>query len=272
MGRPAKFDFDSRRGADHARPASLDDHARRARGPPGHGRTGLGPHRRGIGAVRGEPGGPGAAYAIAKAAEETLLRTIAREVASTGVTANLVVVRKIDANHARETEPSPKNAAWTTPEEIAATMRFPCSDAAAAINGAIRSTVAADPLTPGIEADARRARAFAEPARRAGDDALPDRLRHRRGVGVRHRLVFRMDGPRDGRAIDRARLRFGYTLTVRQLLATGVVFAQALRLAFASDTISITVMEIVDTIIVLAIPGAMAAGLADPFGRRLSRW
>ena len=57
---------------------------------------------------------------------------------------------------------------------------------------------------------------------------------------------------------------FGYALTVRQLLATGVVFAQALRLAFASDTISITVMEIVDTIIVLAIPGAMAAGLADP--------
>ena len=82
------------------------------------------------------PAARGAAYAIAKAAEETLLRTIAREVASTGVTANLVVVRKIDADHARETEPSPKNAAWTTPEEIAATMRFLCSDAAAAINGA----------------------------------------------------------------------------------------------------------------------------------------
>ena len=36
------------------------------------------------------------------------------------------------------------------------------------------------------------------------------------------------------------------------------------RLAFASDTLSITTMEIVDTAIILVIPGAMAAGLADP--------
>jgi NAD(P)-dependent dehydrogenase (short-subunit alcohol dehydrogenase family) len=83
-----------------------------------------------------DPGAKGASYAIAKAAEETLLRSVAREVSSTGVTANLVVVKKIDADHARESEPSPKNAAWTTPEEIASTMRVLCSDAAAAINGA----------------------------------------------------------------------------------------------------------------------------------------
>jgi NAD(P)-dependent dehydrogenase (short-subunit alcohol dehydrogenase family) len=83
-----------------------------------------------------DPGPKGASYAIAKAAEETLLRTVAREVSGSGVTANLVVVKKIDADHARETDPSPKNAAWTAPEEIAATMRFLCSDAAAAVNGA----------------------------------------------------------------------------------------------------------------------------------------
>ena len=56
---------------------------------------------------------------------------------------------------------------------------------------------------------------------------------------------------------------FGYGLTIRSLLAGGVAPGKALRLAFASDTLSITTMEIVDTIIVLAIPGAMAAGLLD---------
>ena len=57
---------------------------------------------------------------------------------------------------------------------------------------------------------------------------------------------------------------FGYALTVRGLLAGGVPVARALRLAFASDTISIGVMEIVDNLIVLVIPGAMAAGIVDP--------
>ena len=56
---------------------------------------------------------------------------------------------------------------------------------------------------------------------------------------------------------------FGYALTIRPLLASGIAFRQAGRLAFASDTLSITTMEIVDTVIVLAIPGAMAAGLLD---------
>ena len=57
---------------------------------------------------------------------------------------------------------------------------------------------------------------------------------------------------------------FGYALTIRPLLASGMPFRQAGRLAFASDTVSITTMEIVDTAILLAIPGAMAAGLTDP--------
>ncbi len=82
------------------------------------------------------PAAKGAAYAISKGAEETLLRALAREVAADGVTANLVVVKKIDVEHQRETEPLPKNAAWTTPEEIASVMRFLCSDDAAAITGA----------------------------------------------------------------------------------------------------------------------------------------
>ncbi len=84
----------------------------------------------------GEPRVKGASYAVGKAAEEALLRTLAREVADSGVTANLVLVRTIDAKHERETEPSPRNASWTTPEEIADTLVHLASPAGAAINGA----------------------------------------------------------------------------------------------------------------------------------------
>jgi Domain of unknown function (DUF4396) len=54
---------------------------------------------------------------------------------------------------------------------------------------------------------------------------------------------------------------FGYALTIRSLRASGIPYRRAGRLAAASDTLSIVTMEIVDTAIVLAIPGAMAAGL-----------
>jgi hypothetical protein len=56
---------------------------------------------------------------------------------------------------------------------------------------------------------------------------------------------------------------FGYALTIRPLVADGMPLRQAGRLAVASDTLSITTMEVVDTLIVIAIPGAMAAGLLD---------
>src|SRR5262245_41693818 len=56
---------------------------------------------------------------------------------------------------------------------------------------------------------------------------------------------------------------FGYALTIRPLVASGMPIRQAGRLAVASDTLSIVTMEIVDTAIVLAIPGAMAAGILD---------
>jgi len=57
---------------------------------------------------------------------------------------------------------------------------------------------------------------------------------------------------------------FGYALTVRGVLRAGVGLAAALKLALASDTISIAVMEIVDNAIMLAVPGAIDAGGADP--------
>jgi Domain of unknown function (DUF4396) len=57
---------------------------------------------------------------------------------------------------------------------------------------------------------------------------------------------------------------FGYALTMRPLLRSGLAFAAAARLALAADTVSITIMEIVDNALMLAIPGAMEAGLSSP--------
>jgi hypothetical protein len=57
---------------------------------------------------------------------------------------------------------------------------------------------------------------------------------------------------------------FGYSLTLRPLLAGGLAFAAAAKLAVAADTLSIAVMETVDNAVILLVPGAMAAGLGDP--------
>jgi hypothetical protein len=54
---------------------------------------------------------------------------------------------------------------------------------------------------------------------------------------------------------------FGYSLTMLPLLRSGLALATTLPLAFASDTISIAIMEVVDNLIILVIPGAMDAGL-----------
>lgn len=55
----------------------------------------------------------------------------------------------------------------------------------------------------------------------------------------------------------------GYALTLMPLLQGGLPAAVAFRLALAADTLSITIMEIVDNAVMLAIPGAMDAGLTD---------
>jgi hypothetical protein len=57
---------------------------------------------------------------------------------------------------------------------------------------------------------------------------------------------------------------FGYVLTIRPVLRTGVGVRRAAGVAFASDTVSITTMEIVDNVFILVVPGALAAGLAQP--------
>ena len=57
---------------------------------------------------------------------------------------------------------------------------------------------------------------------------------------------------------------FGYAFTAVPLLRSGFALGAAAGIALAADTISIAVMEIVDNAVLLVIPGAMEAGLADP--------
>ena len=56
---------------------------------------------------------------------------------------------------------------------------------------------------------------------------------------------------------------FGYGLTMLPLLRSGMALGAVLPLALASDTLSITVMETVDNLIIVVIPGAMDAGLGS---------
>ena len=56
---------------------------------------------------------------------------------------------------------------------------------------------------------------------------------------------------------------FGYALTSLPLLRAGLPISAVIPIALASDTVSIAVMEVVDNLIMVAIPGAIAAGAGD---------
>jgi len=56
---------------------------------------------------------------------------------------------------------------------------------------------------------------------------------------------------------------FGYSFTLVPVLRSGLALSTALGVALAADTLSITVMEIVDNAVLLVIPGAMDAGLTS---------
>jgi hypothetical protein len=56
---------------------------------------------------------------------------------------------------------------------------------------------------------------------------------------------------------------FGYSLTIMSVLRSGLSLRTAIGVALAADTVSILTMEIVDNAVVLAVPGAMKAGLTD---------
>lgn len=57
---------------------------------------------------------------------------------------------------------------------------------------------------------------------------------------------------------------FGYLLSTLPLLKSGLGIFAALSIVLAADTLSIATMEVMDNLVVIAIPGAMNAGLVNP--------
>lgn len=57
---------------------------------------------------------------------------------------------------------------------------------------------------------------------------------------------------------------FGYILTSLPLLRSGLALAAVVPIAVAADTVSISIMEAIDNAVMLAVPGAMDAGLDEP--------
>jgi hypothetical protein len=56
---------------------------------------------------------------------------------------------------------------------------------------------------------------------------------------------------------------FGYALTMAPVLRSGLTLRRALTVAFAADTVSIAVMELMDNAFILAVPKAIDAGLGS---------
>jgi hypothetical protein len=54
---------------------------------------------------------------------------------------------------------------------------------------------------------------------------------------------------------------FGYSLSMRPLIKGGLGLKKSFKIALASDTASISVMELTDNVFILAVPGAIHAGL-----------
>jgi NAD(P)-dependent dehydrogenase (short-subunit alcohol dehydrogenase family) len=78
--------------------------------------------------LAGRPNAKGGPYAIGKAGQEALMLTLSQELRGTGVTANLLQARSIDARR--------ENPSATTPQELAAAILYLLSEEAGTVNGA----------------------------------------------------------------------------------------------------------------------------------------
>jgi NAD(P)-dependent dehydrogenase (short-subunit alcohol dehydrogenase family) len=82
------------------------------------------------------PNARGGPYSVGKAGQEALMQTLSKELIGTGVTANLLQAKTIDAQRKKVSAPSADNASWTTPEELTAAILYLLSDEAGTVNGA----------------------------------------------------------------------------------------------------------------------------------------
>ena len=82
------------------------------------------------------PNAKGGPYAIGKSGQEALMLTLSQELTGTGVTANLLQARTIDANGEKVSASTPDNASWTTVEELSAGILYLISNEAGTVNGA----------------------------------------------------------------------------------------------------------------------------------------
>jgi NAD(P)-dependent dehydrogenase (short-subunit alcohol dehydrogenase family) len=82
------------------------------------------------------PVAKGGAYAIGKSGQEALMLSLAQELMGTGVTANLLLAKTIDAKREKISNPSLENSTWTTPEELRSAILYLLSDEAGSVNGA----------------------------------------------------------------------------------------------------------------------------------------
>ena len=81
------------------------------------------------------PNAKGGPYAVGKSGQEALMLTLSQELKGTGVTANLLQAKTIDSKREKVSNPTPDNASWTTPEELAAGILYLLSEEAGTING-----------------------------------------------------------------------------------------------------------------------------------------
>lgn len=84
-----------------------------------------------------EPAANLSAYAVSKAAVHTLIRTVALEVAGTGVTANAILPSVIDTAANRKAMPQADYSRWVKPQAIADVVTWLASGEAAEVNGAL---------------------------------------------------------------------------------------------------------------------------------------